>query len=249
METEQSALEKIRMYVEAGHSLEAIRKVGWSQWMDHLQAKGFDLRTGQLSIRPPASDPPQDLQKTQVSPPLSIAPPAVEPPTGEGGRAFFGRDDYVWTRAGFGRRVGAWLIDYVISAIIASVPGIVLAVIVYVVVLPDFYTPAQEDDAVNTAMAYFSIVYAGVTLLYFWLGNAWGGTFGKRILRLRVLRAASGENLGIWPGLGRYVVWLIGSIPLALGWWWASWDERGQAWHDKAVDSVVVRRDLIANRT
>lgn len=144
--------------------------------------------------------------------------------------------------AGFGRRVGAYLIDYAIVIALGLVPAVIVVIVAYWLLLPDYYTQAEEDAATDTAVGYATFVYAAVSFLYYWLANALGGTLGKRILGLRVVRASDGNNLGVGPGFGRVIVWFIGGIPLGLGWWWASWDKRGQAWHDKAVDSIVVKK-------
>lgn len=57
-ENEQNALTKIKAYLDAGHSLDAIRQIGWASWIEHLEAKGYDLRTGQLALQPPEDVPP-----------------------------------------------------------------------------------------------------------------------------------------------------------------------------------------------
>lgn len=56
-ESEQKALFQIKGFLEAGHSLAAIREGGWAEWIDHLEAEGYDLRTGQLALRPPEETP------------------------------------------------------------------------------------------------------------------------------------------------------------------------------------------------
>ena len=52
-ENEQDAVSKIKAYIDSGHSLDEIRQAGWAPWIDHLEAKGYDLRTGHLALRPP----------------------------------------------------------------------------------------------------------------------------------------------------------------------------------------------------
>ena len=59
-EAEQDALSKIKAYIDAGHSFDAIRQAGWASWIDHLEAKGYDLRTVQLALRPPEETPLPD---------------------------------------------------------------------------------------------------------------------------------------------------------------------------------------------
>ena len=40
-ENEQDALSKIKAYLDAGQSIDAIRAAGWGSWIDHLEAKRF----------------------------------------------------------------------------------------------------------------------------------------------------------------------------------------------------------------
>ena len=56
-ESEQKALSQIKAYLDAGHSLDAIRQSGWGDWIELLETKGYDLRTGQLALRPPEGTP------------------------------------------------------------------------------------------------------------------------------------------------------------------------------------------------
>ena len=57
---EEEALTKIKAYLAAGHELDVIRRAGWESWVDHLHAKGYDLATGQLALRPPDQAPAPD---------------------------------------------------------------------------------------------------------------------------------------------------------------------------------------------
>ena len=54
---EHDALSRIKAYLDAGHEIDAIRQAGWSSWIDSLEAKGYDLRTGRLAISPPDIQP------------------------------------------------------------------------------------------------------------------------------------------------------------------------------------------------
>lgn len=40
---EQEALERIRKYLDAGHSIEAIRQAGWAEWLDYFESKGVSV--------------------------------------------------------------------------------------------------------------------------------------------------------------------------------------------------------------
>ena len=88
---EQDALTKIKAYLDAGHDLDAIRRAGWGEWVDHLEARSYDLRTGQLVIQPPRDLPtatnrtprekhieqtPEDAERPQSQ--FDERPPIVE---------------------------------------------------------------------------------------------------------------------------------------------------------------------------
>ena len=69
-----------------------------------------------------------------------------------------------------------------------------------------------------------------------------GQTPGKMLLRIKVV-----DERGRVPGIGRALVRevpgrLISEISLGLGYAWAAWDDKKQAWHDKLARTYVVRK-------
>ena len=85
-----------------------------------------------------------------------------------------------------------------------------------------------------------AVVAAGVAA-FFWVGNSWGGTPGKRALGLGVINANTGEDLGLRRGLVRLLVAILGAAPAFLPWLLCIRDSAKQSWHDKVAGSVVVR--------
>ena len=84
-----------------------------------------------------------------------------------------------------------------------------------------------------------------LTLLLFVVYNsamwAWKGTtVGGMICRIRVIRA-DGRELAIGDGVVRGMASVVSIAFFGLGWLWAAWDEKRQAWHDRAVGTYVVR--------
>lgn len=80
-EREQKALDQIKAYLDAGHEIDAIRQGGWSSWIDDLEAKGYDLQTGKLALRPPEgtlADMAPPAAKVSETPPAETAPPAAK---------------------------------------------------------------------------------------------------------------------------------------------------------------------------
>lgn len=76
-EREQQALDQIKAYLDAGHSLDAVRQAGWASWIDDLEAKGYDLQTGKLALRPP-----QETLADTAQPAAKVSEtPAADTPT------------------------------------------------------------------------------------------------------------------------------------------------------------------------
>ncbi len=65
---EQTALEQIRKYLDAGHSVDAIRDAGWGEWIDHFDAKGVSLADAPLDPVPPNTQPPVEEQADDAGP-------------------------------------------------------------------------------------------------------------------------------------------------------------------------------------
>lgn len=120
--------------------------------------------------------------------------------------------------AGFGPRLGAYIIDYFLSLLLLlalagtlKAPGAVLGL--------------------AASIAYFVIGE----------GGAKGQTPGKAACRIAVRSADDGGSIGYGRAFLRYIGAIISSIPLNLGFLWMLWDAENQTWHDKIANSVVVR--------
>ena len=133
------------------------------------------------------------------------------------GKAFDGRPLAGVEYAGFGRRLGGYLIDFVIMALVGTVASIIV--------------PSLAGTAIS-----FAINFSYVVLL-----NANGGTVGKRILDMRLQNRETGENIGVGSAVLRYFVAIASGLALAIGYLWCIWDANKQTWHDKVAGSVVVK--------
>ena len=118
---------------------------------------------------------------------------------------------------GFWRRLAGYLIDVVIVGVIGGIIALIVS-------------PNAS-----------SIISLLIGLTYFVGLNANGGTWGKRIVGLRLEDATTGADIGYARALGRYIVAIASALVLLLGYLWSIWDSRKQTWHDKAARSVVVR--------
>ncbi len=138
----------------------------------------------------------------------SMANDAVEPPVQMAARGALPR-----RYAGFRQRLAACLLDFVV------VFGVYVAVTFAIFFLLGFFVltglfPDEETFSQDTLFAIVSVLGALAAFFYIPLGNSYGGTLGKRMLGLQVVPALDGSNIGPLRGLARYLVYLIGAIPL-----------------------------------
>jgi hypothetical protein len=125
--------------------------------------------------------------------------------------------------AGMGRRVGAWILDRLLSGFLAIIP-VVLAIVTGAVSLnqqaldqlrqadPEAFRPFSSVTAplfnVNTGPLILAVVvYVALNVAYY--AGCWvkfGGTPCQRGLKLRVANVTTGENLGIGSALIRWAV-------------------------------------------
>lgn len=119
--------------------------------------------------------------------------------------------------AGFGVRLGAYLID-----------GIILGIVFGVLVV------ALKSAGYALAMV-ISIGY----YVYF-EGGEKGQTLGKSATGIAV-RSVDGGSIGYGRAFLRYIGRIISSIPIYLGFFWMLWDGDNQTWHDKIANSLVVK--------
>jgi uncharacterized RDD family membrane protein YckC len=150
--------------------------------------------------------------------------------------------------AGFGSRLVARLID----AAIFVIPFLVLFGFV-ARALPKEYractvngqpavcrVPTGSSIAVLAlvALAWFALVIGYYVTR---VGNQ-GATIGQNAMGIKVVDVASGQPIGIGRATGRYFMSVVSSWPCYLGYLWMLWDPRRQTWHDKVVNSIVVKR-------
>jgi len=83
-----------------------------------------------------------------------------------------------------------------------------------------------------------------VGFVYYGSLNGAGQTLGKKLLHIRVVDQTTGQPIGFGRGLLRYLVYLLlflaCLVPGVINVLSPLWDNQRQAWHDKAVSSLVV---------
>jgi len=195
---------------------------------------------------PPASGgwPPQG------SPGASPQPPG--PPPGYGapyGAPFPGAAPWgqgygatVSPYANYGRRLGGWLIDWLITSAIGAV-----------VLLPLHAVHETHTIIVNgSSRLGFSVSPQGIllsaliVLIYgtALVGSARGQTIGMMAVRAKAVDASNGQPIGHARALGRAVfeyvlIWVL-FVPWVVDMLFPLWDRRRQTLHDKVTNTVVV---------
>lgn len=137
-------------------------------------------------------------------------------------------DDTEYEYAGFWIRLLAVIIDSILFTLV----GVPLMLVLSFVGLYDFEATYNAFDLIwNFATVIFSVV--------FWVQYA--GTPGKRLLKLKVLDADTGENLSYGKAIIRYLGYIPAGLVFCLGFIWVAFDGKKQGWHDKMANSVVVK--------
>lgn len=124
---------------------------------------------------------------------------------------------------GAGGRLGAWLLEGVIS-------GVLLGVIVAL---------GELGSGFSYGTVFLGFICYLVVNLYFW---SRGQTLGKFVLGMRVHKT-SGEPAGFGTMLVREIVGkFLSGLVFSLGYIWIIFDREHQGWHDKIAGTLVLKK-------
>ena len=99
---------------------------------------------------------------------------------------------------------------------------------------------SPTDASFSAANVLRGIFFVGFPVFYYvFLHGAYGQTFGKMAMRIKVLNA-DGSPLTYRKALLRYLAYFLCDLTLDLGYVWAAFDMRKQGLHDKACRTIVV---------
>ncbi len=203
---------------------------------------------------PYGTAPPYPAAPYGTAPPYPPAPYGAPPygaPTGyPPGYGFPPQPPY----ASYWARVGGWLIDWVILAVVINVLnlGFNAARIGRV----NFHVTTTVNGTSTIHHFHYSVVGGIVglvlTLLYgaILCGSARGQTVGMMAVGARAVDGDHGGPIGfgraLWRAFFEYLMFVLCIIPWVLDMLWPAWDSRHQAWHDKVANTIVVKRDARA---
>ena len=198
---------------------------------------------GQGSTPPP---PPPPGVGTPPPPPGAVATAPGYPPYGYGAPPVGGE------RAGFGIRLGGYLLDGLLYGLLIAafvIPGVIMGVAAFDGCTwnentEEIICPAGKPDGalIAAAIALAVIGWLIVAFIYLRALGRSGQTWGRRIVGIKVIGETTGEPIGFGRALGRqlFAAFISGQI-FYLGYLWMLWDDKKQTWHDKVVRSIVVK--------
>jgi len=158
-------------------------------------------------------------------------------------------------RAGFGVRLGGLLLDgllYGLLSLVFVIPAIVIGIIAFdgcefqtigdntsELTCP---TGSPDGGIIAAAIALGVLGYLLVAFIYLRALGKTGQTWGRKIVGIKVIGETTGEPIGFGRALGRqlFASFISGQI-VYLGYLWMLWDDKKQTWHDKVVNSIVVK--------
>jgi uncharacterized RDD family membrane protein YckC len=173
-------------------------------------------------------------------------PPYGQPPYGTPAQAGYGQPapppgGYVADQPGYymGRtlanwpqRVGAYLIDYLIAAV-----PIFLAVLLF------GGTDSGRSTNAGAGVVAFLLYLVGFGV---WIYNRaiqqgrTGQSWGKQVLKLRLVRMADGQPMGGGMAFVRDLAHIVDALPCYIGYLFPLWDARRQTFSDKIMSTVVL---------
>ena len=139
--------------------------------------------------------------------------------------------------AGFLRRLLAILLDLLLIGLLTSVVLAMTFGTDYVRNMDQAASLASIDwraTAVDQALS-------AIWFIGFWVW--WMATPGKQLFDCCIVDADTLQAPRLSRLLLRYLGYLVSSLPLGLGFVWILFDSRGQGWHDKMANTVVILQD------
>jgi uncharacterized RDD family membrane protein YckC len=154
-------------------------------------------------------------------------------------------------------RVGGYLIDFVILAIVNSIVSAVLRNRGPHLIRFHYNQTVNGVTTVHhTSIGLWAfVIEILIVLLYgaILCGSSGGQTVGMMAVGARAIRADSGAPLGFWRALGRAafeeLLVLLLFIPWVVDMLWPLWDRQNQTLHDKISNTVVINKRAIGSGT
>ena len=143
----------------------------------------------------------------------------------------------------FGWLIGSYLFGIMLGCLTGLIPGFHVnnVALIALSLSPVAVAVGIPLDAIAGIIVGI-LGYLVVIVVYLRALGRTGQTWGCRIVGIKVIRAETGEPLGVWTALGRQLFAnIISAYILYLGYLRAAGDKQGETWHDKIVKSAVIK--------
>ncbi len=189
---------------------------------------------------PPPSDPNQ---------PYGQPDPYGAPPNPYGGQPGYAQPGPPAAYAHWGKRVGAFLIDMILTSI-AAIP----LWIGYAMMFAGAETTTTADGTVMFenndigAGPLLLILLGFITYIGFFIWNTvlkqgkTGYSIGKGVLGIKLIGERTGQPIGGGMAFVRQLAHIVDGIPCYIGYLWPLWDAKRQTFADKIVSTVVIEQ-------
>lgn len=150
--------------------------------------------------------------------------------------------------AGYGRRLGGWIIDWLILGVASTIILLPFGGIFHTT---NFYSSSSNGLSTNHSVSFHLsgwgfLVSALLILAYGTVlcGSQRGQTVGMMAVGVRAVDHLAGTPIGYGRAFGRalveYVLALVLFLPWVLDMLWPLWDSQNQTLHDKATRTIVI---------
>jgi uncharacterized RDD family membrane protein YckC len=127
---------------------------------------------------------------------------------------------------------------------VRAVASIIDTMVILIITMPLMYWIYGSEMITSTEIVkgsadiLLSYVVPMVFSIYLWM--KFGGTPGKRLLKIKVLDEKTGQHLTFAKSLRRYLGYFVSIIGLFIGFIWIAFDKKKKGWHDHIAGSIVV---------
>jgi uncharacterized RDD family membrane protein YckC len=137
---------------------------------------------------------------------------------------------------GFGKRLGAALID---GFLVAIFTGIVIMVVALIGAIIGMFHPNGSSPF---GPLLFGLLLVLSVLYYVIAWARTGQTVGMSLIGLKVI-AKDGSQVGFGKAILRYIGYIVSGLVLSIGFLWIVFDGKRQGWHDKIAGTYVIREE------
>ena len=140
--------------------------------------------------------------------------------------------------AGGGARLAAFIIDWIVMAIVFVLLLFVLGAIV-VAVLGS--SGSEGAGAAVAGMGISVLAFAVFNVMYFpWSWSRGGQSIGMRLMAIKVVRDRDGGPVTFVAAVLRLLGYYLNHLTLLVGFAWILVDKRKRGWHDLLAGTCVV---------